>query len=66
MSKFLDLEGVEKVFPLPKGEEYVAVRDVNLNIRENEFLQFEADCPHEYRCVSREMVSTIMQISYLL
>ncbi len=38
MSKFLDLEGVEKVFPLPKGKEYVAVTDVNLNIRENEII----------------------------
>ncbi len=38
MSKFLDLEGVEKVFPLPKGEEYVAVTDVNLKIKENEII----------------------------
>lgn len=38
MSKFLDLEGVKKVFPLPKGEEYVAVTDVNLNIKENEII----------------------------
>lgn len=38
MSKFLDLEGVEKVFPLPKGNKYVAVTDVNLNIRENEIV----------------------------
>lgn len=38
MSKFLDLEGVEKVFPLPKGQKYVAVTDVNLNIKENEII----------------------------
>lgn len=38
MSKFLDLEGVEKVFPLPKGEKYVAVTDVNLSIKENEII----------------------------
>jgi len=38
MSKFLDLEGVEKVFPLPKGKQYVAVTDVNLNIKENEII----------------------------
>jgi len=38
MSKFLDLEGVEKVFPLPKGKEYVAVTDVNLHIKENEII----------------------------
>ncbi len=38
MNKFLSLEQVEKVFPLPGGKEYVAVRDVNLNIRENEII----------------------------
>ncbi len=38
MGKFLDLEGVEKVFPLPKGKKYVAVTDVNLNIKENEII----------------------------
>jgi nitrate/nitrite transport system ATP-binding protein len=38
MSKFLSLEGVEKVFPLPGGKEYVAVKDVNVNIRKNEIV----------------------------
>lgn len=38
MSKFLSLEQVEKVFPLPGGKAYVALRDVNLNIRENEII----------------------------
>jgi len=37
-TKFLDLNNVEKVFPLPKGKEYVAVRDVNLEIKENEII----------------------------
>lgn len=38
MSKFLSLEGVDKVFPLPGGKEYVALRDVNLEIRKNEII----------------------------
>lgn len=38
MSKFLSLEGVDKVFPLPGGKEYVAVRDVNLEIKKNEII----------------------------
>lgn len=38
MSKFLSLEGVDKVFPLPGGKEYVAVKDVNLEIRKNEII----------------------------
>lgn len=38
MSRFLDLENVRKVFPLPKGQEYVAVKDVDLKIRENEII----------------------------
>ena len=38
MSKFLSLENVDKVFPLPGNKEYVAVRDVNLEIKENEII----------------------------
>ncbi len=38
LSKFLDLKNVEKVFPLPKGNRYVAVTDVNLEIKENEII----------------------------
>lgn len=36
MKKFLTLEGVDKIFPLPHNKEYVALRDVNLEIHENE------------------------------
>ena len=36
MKNFLKLEGVDKVFPLPNNKEYVALRNVNLDIRENE------------------------------
>ena len=36
--KFLSLEFVDKIFPLPNGKEYVAVKDVNLQIRKNEIV----------------------------
>jgi len=36
--KFLHLENIEKVFPIPGKEPYVAVTDVNLNIKENEIV----------------------------
>ncbi|WP_345986222.1 ABC transporter ATP-binding protein [Sulfurimonas sp. HSL-1656] len=38
MGKFLSLEHVDKVFPLPGGKEYVAVRDVDLEIKKNEII----------------------------
>jgi len=36
MKKFLTLEGVDKVFPLPNNQKYIALKDVNLTIKENE------------------------------
>ena len=36
--KFLSLEGVEKRFPIPGKDDYVAVTDVNLEIKENEII----------------------------
>jgi len=38
MSKFLSLEGIEKRFPRTKQEDYVAVTNVNLEIKENEII----------------------------
>ncbi|DAB30269.1 MAG TPA: bacitracin ABC transporter ATP-binding protein [Sulfurimonas sp. UBA12504] len=38
MSKFLSLEGIEKRFPISGKEDYVAVTDVNLEIKENEII----------------------------
>lgn len=38
MSKFLSLEKVAKVFPLGGGKEYIAVKDVDLNIKKNEIV----------------------------
>lgn len=34
--KFLSIQHLDKVYPLPKGGEYVALKDVNLEIRPNE------------------------------
>ena len=33
-------------------------------IREREFLRFQADCPHKYRCVGDRTAEIILQISY--
>jgi len=38
MSKFLSLENIEKRFPIPSKEDYIAVTDVNLEIKENEII----------------------------
>lgn len=35
---FLNIDHVDKIFPLGKGREYVALRDVKLEIRENEIV----------------------------
>ena len=36
MSEFLSLKGVEKRFPISGKDDYVAVTDVNLEIKKNE------------------------------
>ena len=38
MSKFLSLENIEKRFPIPGKEDYVAVTDVSLEIKKNEII----------------------------
>ena len=38
MSKFLSLQNIEKRFPIPGKDDYVAVTDVNLEIKENEII----------------------------
>ena len=43
----------------------ISVDDKTFEINENEFLQFHANCPHEYKCLGEKMASAIMQISYL-
>ncbi|MCG8533146.1 MAG: XRE family transcriptional regulator [Desulfovibrionales bacterium] len=48
-----------------KGRLEIRIDGERFEINENQFLQFQADRPHEYRCLSRETASAIMQISYL-
>lgn len=48
-----------------KGKLQISVEENSFEIHENEFLQFQANCAHEYKCTGDEMVSAIMQISYL-
>ena len=36
MSEFLSLKNIEKRFPIPGKEDYIAVTDVNLEIKKNE------------------------------
>jgi len=38
MEKFLSLENIEKSFPIPKKEAYIAVTDVNLEIQKDEII----------------------------
>lgn len=47
------------------GRLQVTVDGNAFEIYANEFLQFQANCPHEYQCLGRKMVTAIMQISYL-
>ena len=54
----------EYVFVL-KGDLEITVDGKDFKISENEFLQFQANCPHEYKCNGKKMASAIMQISYL-
>jgi len=48
-----------------KGKLQISVEGKKFDINENEFLQFQANFPHEYKCIGRKMASAIMQISYL-
>ena len=54
----------EYVFVI-KGKLRIVVEEKSFDINENEFLQFQADRPHEYHSVGDNMVCAIMQISYL-
>jgi XRE family transcriptional regulator, regulator of sulfur utilization len=49
-----------------KGELQISIEDKTFKICKDEFLQFQADSPHTYECLGSEMVSGIMQISYLI
>ncbi len=48
-----------------KGKLQITVEGKKFEINESEFLRFQANCPHEYKCIGKKMASAIMQISYL-
>jgi transcriptional regulator with XRE-family HTH domain len=54
----------EYVFVI-KGKLQISVAGKIFKINEGEFLQFLANCPHEYKCIGKKMTSAIMHISYL-
>jgi mannose-6-phosphate isomerase-like protein (cupin superfamily) len=41
------------------------VEGKSFDIDENEFLQVQANCSHEYRCLGSNMAAALMQIRYL-
>ncbi len=54
----------EYVFVI-NGRLQVSVEREKFEVNESEFLKFQANCPHEYKCIGKKMASAIMQISYL-
>ncbi|MEE4356535.1 MAG: XRE family transcriptional regulator [Desulfococcaceae bacterium] len=48
-----------------KGVFGITVKGKTFRVKEKEFLQFRADCVHEYKCISKETAAAIMQITYL-
>lgn len=54
----------EYVF-VTRGKLEITVDNRVFLVNENEFLRFQADCPHEYKCVGKKTATAIMQISYL-
>jgi len=54
----------EYVFVI-RGKLEISAGGKKFEVNEEEFLQFQADCPHRYRALGRKMASAIMQISYL-
>ena len=54
----------EYVFVI-RGKLRISVGENHFELKQNEFLKFQADCAHAYQCVGKKMASAIMQISYL-
>ena len=48
-----------------QGKLQISVEGKEFKVNENEFMQFQANCPHEYKCIGKKTASAIMQISYL-
>ncbi|MEL7407148.1 MAG: ATP-binding cassette domain-containing protein, partial [Cyanobacteria bacterium J06558_2] len=38
MNSFVDIDHVDKVFPLPNGDRYIALQGVDLNVQKGEFV----------------------------
>lgn len=55
----------EYVF-VTRGQLEIMVADKTFTLRENEFLKFEANHSHSYKCISNTMATAIMQLSYSL
>lgn len=47
-----------------RGTLEISIDDKVYKIMENEFLKFEANHPHIYKCLGKKMVTAIMQLSY--
>lgn len=56
---------VNEYIYVTNGKLQVTVDGKAFEVKENEFLQFYANCPHGYKCIGRKMASAIMQISYI-
>lgn len=54
----------EHVFVL-KGQIEIAVASNDFVVGQEQFISFQADCPHQYRNVGMEMAVAMMLISYL-
>ena len=48
-----------------RGKLQISVEGKKFELNKSEFLQFQANCPHEYKCIGKKMAAAIMQISYL-
>ena len=48
-----------------QGQVTITVDDKDYPVSENEFMQFQADCPHAYQSTGEDMAKMIMQICYL-
>jgi len=38
MSTFIEIDHVDRVFPLPNGQEYIALKNIELKIKPGEFI----------------------------
>ena len=47
------------------GKFEITVGDKTYVVNKGEFIQFQANCPHKYKCLGNKTASCIMQISYL-